>query len=137
MGQAAFHPDFEKAVVAALIQDPKFLKESLPVLRPEFFVDQLNASAVKVITATFIRTKAPPSRVGLLTGLVEEQSRTHKVKRPEDQQLLVLKPCEELCDFLFQSLGNIEDVKAKFLDMCRHREMEMSLLESVQKLESG
>lgn len=136
MKQSAFPPEFERCVLAALIQDTKFLRESIPLLRPEYFVDQMHATAVKVIVTSYVRTKTSPSKVGLLSGLVEELKIALKPKK-DQESALILGPCREFCEEVFKPTGDVADVKDKFLDFARQREMENSVLETFQKLDSG
>ena len=135
--KSPFTQDFEKAVLSALVQDTKFLREAVSVIRPEYFIDQLNASAVKVITSTYLRTKHPPSSIGLLSDLVEEYRRTVRPKKGDQENALIVGPSKTLCDEIYKEMGPLEDVKGRFLDFCRGREMETAVLDSYNKLEKG
>lgn len=137
MNKPGFLPEFERAVLACLVQDQKFMREALSVVRPEYFVDLMHASACKVISANYIKTKVAPSKPGLLSGLVEEERRRAKGVKAKDEQALILEPCRVLVDSLYQQLGEMADVRDRFLEFCKQREMENTLLDQYQKIEKG
>jgi len=137
MTKPGFLPEFEQAVLACLVQDQKFMREALSVLRPDYFIDAQCASACKVITANYIKTKQPPSKPGLLSGLVEEERRRAKGIKAKDEGALLLDPCRALVEKCFEQMGEMADVKERFLDFCRQREMENTLLEQYNKIEKG
>lgn len=131
-----FPPEFEKAVLTALVQDKQFLKEAAPVIRPEYMVDGMHQSALKVITSCFLKTKSPPSKVGFLSELMNEERRRIRFKKTEEEQLLV-EPCRALTEDVYRPMGNVADVKLKYLDFCRQREMGNTLLQNFEQLEKG
>ncbi len=137
MNKSGFLPEFESAVLACLVQDQKFIREALSVLRPEYFVDAMHGSACKVISAAYIKTKQAPSRPGFLSALVEEERRRAKGVKQKDEDALILAPCRALVDRCYEQLGEMADVKERFLDFCKQREMENALLEQYQKIEKG
>lgn len=136
MTKSGFPPEFERAVLVCLVQDQKFMREALSVLRPEYFVDALNASCSKVISSNYIKTKQAPSKVGLLSGLVEEERRRLRAKKT-DEEAVVMEPCRQVVESLYQQQGEMADVKARFLEFCRQREMENVLLDQYNKIEKG
>lgn len=131
-----FPPEFERAVLKALVQDKQFLKEAIPVAKPEYMADEALASSLKVVVAAYVRTKEPPSKVGFLSELIAEEKRRVRVKKSDEDQLLV-EPCRALTEEIYQPMGELADVKFKFLDFCRQREMENKLLDAYDKLNKG
>lgn len=136
MAKLAFTQDFEKVVLASLIQDQKFIKEALPVLRPDYFINDTHKSAVKVILQTYVRTKNAPSKTGMLSALVSEETSRYKAKKSDEEKLIV-EPCRQFVEYLFTPTGNVSDVKSQFLGFCRQREFENVLNEALVKVESG
>lgn len=132
----AFPLEFERAVIRALVQDKQFLKEAIPVARPEYMADGALASSLKVVIAAYLRTKEPPSKVGFLSELMNEERRRIRVKKSDEDQVLV-EPCRAVTEDVFKPMGDLADVKFKFLDFCRQREMENGLLSAYDKLTKG
>lgn len=131
-----FQRDFEVEVLRALIQDHKFLKEGFAIMRPEYMSDGMLQSALTVILASYLKTKKPPSRAGFLSDLVNEERIRVRVKKNNEEDLIV-GPCRDLTETLFLPKTDNEDVKLKYLDFCRQREMGNALLDASSKLESG
>lgn len=136
MAKQTFTQEFERVVLASLIQDQKFMKEALSVLRPDYFINETHKSAAKVIAATYVRTKGPPSKVGMLSALVSEESSRYRAKKA-DEDKLVVEPCRQLVDSLFSPINGAKDVKLQFLDFCKQREFESILNEALVKVENG
>lgn len=131
-----FPKEFELEVLRALIQDQKFLKEGFTIMRPEYMSDGMYQSAMTVILGSYLKTKKPPSKAGFFSELVNEERARVRVKKNNEEDLLV-EPCRKLTDTLFQISLNNDDVKLKYLDFCRQREMGNALLDASSKLESG
>ncbi len=136
MSKSTFPIEFERAVLVCLVQDTKFMREALSVLRPEYFVDALHASACKCISTNYVKTKQQPSKVGLLSALVDEERRRLRAKK-EQEDAIVMEPCRVLVESLYTQQGEMADVKQRFLEFCRQREMENVLLENFNKIEKG
>lgn len=131
-----FTNEFETEVLHSLTINPQFLKESINLVRPEYFVVEMNARAFKVIAQTYIKTRSAPSRIGFLSALVQEEETVNKVKE-KDKQKLILEPCQKLTDYLYSTLPKSVDVEARWIEFCRQREIENALLTNLQQLETG
>jgi replicative DNA helicase len=131
-----FTVEFEQAVLVCLVQDQKFMREALSVLRPEYFVEALHASACACISSAYVKTKLPPSKVGLLSGLVEAERQRLRSKKNSEEEIII-EPCRKLVDVLYAPHNAMADVQQRFLEFCRQREMENVILEQHEKLEKG
>lgn len=131
-----YNKQFEETVLACLVQDKQFLRESLAVVRPEHFEEQVYGSVCRIILQTYVKTQDTPSRIGLLSALVEAERSRVRAKKG-DEEALIIKPCEELIDRLLKPLSSVSDVKFQFLEFCRTKEMELSLTEQWGKLTQG
>lgn len=136
MIKSPFTIEFERAVLVGLVQDTKFMREALAVVRPEYFVDALHASACSCISTSYIKTKQQPSKTGLLSSLVEAERNRLRAKKNSEEEIII-EPCRKLVDELYAPHNEMADVKARFLEFCRQREMENVALEQHEKLEKS
>lgn len=136
MKNSSFSQDFELEVLHCLIGDIKFLKESYVVVRQEYFINTSYARAFTVIAQSYIRTKSAPSKIGFLSGLVDEERRAYNAKKT-DEGKLILEPCQKIADYIFSPVGESSDVKALWLTFCKERECANALLENLKLMEDG
>ena len=137
MPNTPFLPDFEVEVLRNMVVDGQFLKQSIPIVRDEFFAIERNAKAFNVISQTYTSTRQAPSRINFLSGLVRlEESAGMKIKE-KDRNTLILEPCTQLADALYNAKPKSIDVEARWIDFCRQREMENIHIRNLDEMNSG
>lgn len=138
MIKSIFTREFKEEVLSCLVQDKQFLREAIPVLRPEFFEDSMLASALDEIFASFRDTGQSPSKVGLLNGIVNRMASEYRTKDKSQEQQLLITPATVLVERIFRIPDMPrDDVKKKFLSYCRTRAMQLTIVDLHNKLETG
>lgn len=139
MEPKVFTNTFKEAVLTALVQDLKFLKEASTCLKPHYLSQQLYVLATECIFKIFRETGGKCSRAGLLNDLVNELIKANKTDKDNTQiNSTALAPAQELIDRIFKPIESpLDDVKADFLDYCRTKEIQTTVGEVYKKLDSG
>lgn len=138
MSETYFTKEFREKILAGLVQDKTFLRESISVLKPDHFDEVIHQLAVERIFNTYTKTGGLPSKVGLLNDLINDMARRERVKTDGDRQKLIVKPVEQFVEKIFIPLnGFIADVKDRFLEYCRTQEMKAAAAEVYNNLETG
>lgn len=133
-----FTRQFKEAVLSLLVQDKAFLREACPVLKPEYLDENIYCIAVESIIKTYGDSGGLVSKAGLLNDIVNGLIKLNKVKDKEQESKLAIKPASDFIEKIFKPFdGPLSDVKLKFLEYCRTREMQLTMGELYGKLETG
>lgn len=136
MANKLFTDDFKETILGLLVQNQQFLKEIIPILKPEMMENNLYNVTVDSIFRIYRITGSAPSRAGLLNEIVNELLKIAKLEKRENA--LVLKPAEELISRIYKPIdAPLEDVKAAFIEYCRTKEMQGTIVGIYSKLASG
>lgn len=138
MTEKIFTKQYHQAVLSALLQDKKFLRESAATLKPEYFEDIIHQKVAEIIFGQFSKSGEAPSKVGLLTELINSLSKHYRTKTPDQESSMAVKPAEAFVELIFVPIhGSIKDIKDSFLEFCRNQETKAALLEGYLGLEQG
>lgn len=123
-------------VLASLARDKRFLREMAPVIKADYFDQELHSLAAEAVLEHWGAHKTVIGRSDLLEGLATRLRKALRLKSDKDQDKLVLKPSEELVAKLF-SINVIEGegARAEALRFCRKREMTLAMREAEALME--
>lgn len=131
-----FPREFQTEILSCLLQSKRFLRESLGLLKPEYFEHRLHTLAAQSIYDIYLKTKHMPNRMAMLHSLTESFGKAVRVRDKEQHSKLILKPINRLLDTLFAPVsGSSEYVKQSALKFCRVQELKKGILETYEELE--
>ena len=115
-----FPPAFQRDILASLVQDRKFLRESLGLMKPEYFEKDLDMRAAKHVFKIFLETKHPPSRPVLMHALALDLEKAARVKDLRQRKILILRPINKLLKRIYRPLTESSAyIQKQSLDFCR------------------
>lgn len=136
MENLPFQKSFQTEVLKGLVQDKKFLRESLGLLKPEFFENHLLSLACQSIYEVYAKTKSLAPKPLLLQMMSDRLSKEVHPKSKEQTKDLVLKPIQRILNRMYEPVnGSQTYVQSESLKFCRVQSMKRSLLEVFEDLE--
>jgi len=127
---------FQAEILSSLVQDKKFLRETIGLLKPEYFDKELHKLAAQSIYKVYLSTKELPNKVSILHNLVERLQKKVQVKDEVQKKKFILKPAQKLIRRIFaHPQGSTKYVKEETLKFCRVQELRRSYYEAAENLE--
>ncbi len=138
MSDTFFTKDFKEKILAGLVQDKRFLREAVSVLKPDHFEEIIHQAAVEQIFNCYTKNGGLPSKTWLLNELINDMARRERIKTDGDRQKLIIKPVEQFIEKIFSPLnGGISDVQDKFIEYCKTQDMKSAAAEVYNGLDTG
>lgn len=127
---------FQVDILTALAQDKQFLRESIGLLKPEYFEKRLHLLLAQGIYKIYLATKQMPGKSSLLHSMSEDLMKEVKIKDEHQKKTLILEPVQKLLKQVYrEGATGLKYVKKETMNFCRVQELKRSFLEGYEELE--
>jgi len=136
-GFRQFPQVFQRTILQGLAQDKQFLRESIGLLKPEYFERELDMRVCACIFDIFLKTNHLPSKPILLHAVTSDIEKGMRVKDQAQRKQLIITPVLKLLKRVFKPVdhGHVKYITKQVLDFCRVQELKRSFLEAYDGLE--
>lgn len=124
-------------ILTALAKDRQFLREMAPILKPEYFTQDLYEIAASTILETWKKHGILPAREGLLSGMLDRLQKSLHLKDPSQHKKTLIQPVTDLVRRIWKRDPNGDpEGRAKASEFCRRQEVQMALREAEDLLQN-
>lgn len=133
-----FPNSLQKDILGLMSQDKQFLRETLGILKPEFFEKNLYMLCAQSIYKIFLETRHLPTKPILLHELSQSLSKEVRVKDQEQKQNLIVHPVQKLLKEIYKPLNGSEAyVRKEVIRFCKVQGLKRTFLECYEDLEKN
>jgi replicative DNA helicase len=126
-----FDTDFQKKILATVLQDPVYLEEHADVLKPVYFTNTSHEIIARVVLKLHSKLHVRPSRV-VLTEALLEHARQSKLDTEDTDQLT-----SDLDDLYEEDLRDAAYVKEKTTQFGQHQALKDGVVKVIDLMEKA